>query len=386
MNDQTLPRTDTPARLCIRRAGRNQCFLVAATAGPARPSSAAGDIYARIARTLSDTKMQIVQERIFGSIAGRKDILFARRSAMRECGIPSDGPLTYIEGKPAWGEGLAGVIIRAVSAELPVTPILRDGSQCGRKWSESGAEFLILQNMHSRSTSAAPAAQAGDMIEQADSILKAIDFSFHNVQRTWFYLSDILGWYGPFNQARSNLYSRFGIMPGPDDNTRRLPASTGVSGENPEGSAGAMDLFAIKTEPGSIVSTTRLTNPVQNEAPTYGSAFSRAVVVRQSDCSLIEVSGTAAIDTAGKSLYPGDIDAQIVCTLDKIEALIAQEKAGLSDICAATVFVKKPEFFARFWKLAGERGLSDLPCVCVVSDICREELLFEIDAEAALSK
>jgi enamine deaminase RidA (YjgF/YER057c/UK114 family) len=164
-----------------------------------------------------------------------------------------------------------------------------------------------------------------------------------------------------------------------------LPASTGISGNNPEGSACALDLFAIKTSPGSTVSTARLTNPVQNEAPVYGSAFSRAVVVRQPDCSLIEVSGTAAIDAAGKSLYPGDIDAQIVCTLDKIEALIAQEKAGLADICAATVFVKKPEFAERFRKLSAERGLNDFPCVLVVADVCRAELLFEIDAEAAIT-
>ena len=32
---------------------------------------------------------------------------------------------------------------------------------------------------------------------------------------------------------------------------------------------------------------------------------------------------------------------------------------------------------------AASRGLDDFPGVCVVADVCREELLFEIDAEVA---
>ena len=35
--------------------------------------------------------------------------------------------------------------------------------------------------------------------------------------------------------------------------------------------------------------------------------------------------------------------------------------------------------------MAAERGLEDLPAVCVVADVCRDELLFEMDAEAAFN-
>jgi enamine deaminase RidA (YjgF/YER057c/UK114 family) len=62
--------------------------------------------------------------------------------------------------------------------------------------------------------------------------------------------------------------------------------------------------------------------------------------------------------------------------------LLGQEGAGLADICAATVFVKRPEYAEVFRQVAADRGLADLPAVCVVADVCREELLFEIDAEA----
>lgn len=32
------------------------------------------------------------------------------------------------------------------------------------------------------------------------------------------------------------------------------------------------------------------------------------------------------------------------------------------------------------------RGLEELACVCVVADVCRDELLFEMDAEAAVDR
>jgi enamine deaminase RidA (YjgF/YER057c/UK114 family) len=86
------------------------------------------------------------------------------------------------------------------------------------------------------------------------------------------------------------------------------------------------------------------------------------------------------------SLYLGDIRAQIDCTFDKVQTLLAQEGAGLQDICAATVFVKKPEFAEIFNEMAAAHGLDDFPCVCVVADVCREELLFEMDAEAVIRK
>ena len=124
---------------------------------------------------------------------------------------------------------------------------------------------------------------------------------------------------------------------------------------------------------------------LQKDAFLYGAAFSRGTLICQQDNCFIEVSGTAAIDEAGISLYPGDVRSQIDCTFDKIQALIGQEGAKLEDICAATVFVKRPEFASIFWKMAAARGLEEFPAVCVVADICRDELLFEIDAEVVFN-
>jgi enamine deaminase RidA (YjgF/YER057c/UK114 family) len=270
------------------------------------------------------------------------------------------------------------------------------------------------------------------MLNRAEQILRENGASYSDVVRTWFYLSDILGWYAAFNKVRNEKYGEFGIMPGPGDRDLLLPASTGIQGKSPTGAACAMDMIAVignnpeesmhgspslsfsqakcvgnpsaKKDSGQAGMTElkfrcgitndhigkarpsirRLTNPSQLDAFRYGSAFARASVVGNGSTYLIEVSGTAAIDEHGVSLYPGDIRAQIDCTFDKVQTLLAREGAGMKDICAATVFVKQPEFAEIFYEMAAARGLENFPCVCIVADVCREELLFEIDAEAVV--
>ena len=201
--------------------------------------------------------------------------------------------------------------------------------------------------------------------------------------RTWFYLDDILAWYPEFNRSRTAIYGQFGILPGQDNGRLKLPASTGIRGELPTGAAGALDLLAVAGPPESRPRVRQLSNPGQQDAFSYGSAFSRGALIRQPDVSLIQVSGTAAIDEQGRSLYPDDVRAQIDCTFDKIAALIGQEGASLTDIAAACVFVKRPEDALVYQERAAARGLANLPAVIMVADVCREELLFEMDAEVA---
>jgi enamine deaminase RidA (YjgF/YER057c/UK114 family) len=170
-------------------------------------------------------------------------------------------------------------------------------------------------------------------------------------------------------------------MPGPRKTRILLPASTGISGDNPHGSAVLMDLLAVIKDPDAILSVEQMTNPRQKDAVRYGSAFSRGCCLQTPWISTIQVSGTAAIDEKGKSLFPDDVRSQIESTLDNIEALLELSGASLADIAAATVFVKKPEDAVVFQEIAGKRGLDPFPGVTVVADICRSELLFEIDAE-----
>ena len=62
----------------------------------------------------------------------------------------------------------------------------------------------------------------------------------------------------------------------------------------------------------------------------------------------------------------------------------AQCGAELPDVCAATAFVKHTSGAAHFRDALHDRALDSFPAVCVVAEICRDELLFELDAEVAV--
>jgi enamine deaminase RidA (YjgF/YER057c/UK114 family) len=376
--------------LHVRPAGPGQAFLVAQAGWGADAGQAARTAYGEIARVLQDQGLTIVHERLFGSLTVKSAVMASRAAALKAGNIFPEGPVTYIQGHPPWGEGFAGAIIQAVSCRHPqdeVWTISHQGRAMGRGWRCQGATFLLLQNIQGLGLGPqgvnTPFIQTRRLLQRAAQLLETQGASYRDVVRTWFYLSDILAWYPEFNRSRTAVYGQFGILPGQENGRLRLPASTGISGVAPTGAAGALDLLAVVGSPEFRPPVRQLSNPGQQDAFRYGSAFSRGALILQPDFSMIQVSGTAAIDGQGQSLYPEDARAQIDCTFDKIAALISQEGATLADIAAACVFVKRPEDAMVYQERAAAWGLSNLPAVIMVADVCRGDLLFEIDAEVA---
>lgn len=363
---------------------------------PADASLVCEEAYRQIADLLTREDMQIVHERVFGSLEARSAVVAARSRALSAGGIGQDGPITYVQGRPLWGEGLAGVELHAVRPERAedVWTIYDEGVPCGRGWLRAGAKFLVLQSVHGLQEGAAADAdrgsQARGMLERTSKILRSQGAAYGDIVQTWIYLSAILEWYDEFNQARNVEYRKLGLIserPGVAGVEKLpLPASTGIEGDNPLGAASVMDLLAIVGEAGVRPEVTYLSNVKQTEAFAYGSAFSRGACIREPDVTHIQVSGTAAINEQGQSLFPGDVRAQIVQTIETVEALIAQQGATLHDICEATVFLKRPEDASVYQQVIAERGLADMPAVCVIGDVCRAELLFEMDGAAALDR
>jgi len=442
MKTESIAFERSAMKLSVTWAGQGQVFFVSSLRSPADAVQAASESYIKIAEVLRVHQLKIVHERIFGSLSVEPSVMAARHRALQTSGITSSNPVTYIQGNPPWGDGLAGAIIHAVAAEKVWT--VRDGNiPCGRGWRRNGSTYLVLQNIQALGSNQCirkktkqhppfnhlPSAHSGGfggakregmkevpsppegegkgeggrihtdglfsmskptqtrlMLDRAERILRENGASYRDVVRTWFYVSDILDWYAAFNKVRNEKYGEFGIMPGPGDRDLLLPASTGIRGDAPSGAATTMDLIAIIEEAGSRPDVKQLTNTTQLDAFRYGSAFSRGALIQEPDVSLIEVSGTAAIDQQGKSQFVDDIRGQINCTIDKIEKLIGKKGAGLKDVAAATIFVKRPEYAGIFWEMARGRGLEEFPALCVVADVCRDELLFEIDGEAVVRK
>lgn len=368
------------------RIGPAELYLTVG-ASQAQPSSAAA-AYREIADFLSQGGLQVIQERIFGTLSHETEILEARRREFAAAGLETDTPVTYIQGDPWHGAGFAGVQLQArgrLSVEDKIWTLTDNGTPCGRLWRSQGNTFVSLQSIHgAEGVETSPARQAECMLDRAERILRSAGLSYQQVVRTWIYLADILDWYGQFNAVRNGRYQQWGLMPAPGNaqagKSLLLPCSTGIRGKNRYGSACVLDLLAIATQPGNPPPYRQLSNPSQQDAFRYGSAFSRGVVIQQTQGIQFHLSGTAAIDAQGKSEFVGDARAQIEATLNHIETLIAPMRLTLRHICGATVFLKQAEHASIYREVALRRGLEELPGIYVVADVCRPELLFEMDA------
>jgi enamine deaminase RidA (YjgF/YER057c/UK114 family) len=397
-NHQDLKPTTTHSSayaLHISSAGANQCHIVASVNQPAETSQTTLEIYRQVESFLHREDLQVVHERLFGSRPCHADIIKARLQALRDPEPIRQSLLTFVQGRPVWGEGFAGVQIRAVrrtKGPSQVQIIEDDRGVCGRSWTINGTTYVLLQNLDGLvSTSDGAAtdrrAQAERMLARAAKILKSQGATYRDVMRTWIYLSDILDWYSEFNEVRNGKYQEFGLMPGDMSqataNRFGLPASTGIQGDNPQNAKVVMDLLAIKDSSGANPCFEILGNRRQKDAFRYGAAFSRATLLHEPDLTQFQISGTAAIDEQGVSLFPNDLKAQVNRTFDNLESLMAPAGADFKKIVSATVFLKRATDANLYRQIAASRGLAHLPAIYVVADVCRPELLFEFDAEAA---
>ncbi len=244
--------------------------------------------------------------------------------------------------------------------------------------------------------------RALNAFERMRDTLAAKGFTFDKIIRTWLYLGDIVGpegrtqRYKELNRARADFYRdvRFldGYMP-PTAHGAIYPASTGIG-------AGDRDImmsciaFASKRKDIELVP---LENPLQTSAFSYGKRygvespkFSRAMAILGPEVAAILISGTASIVNS-ETRFIGDVEGQTHQTLDNIEALISRSNlerhgaaragATLKDIVLARVYVKRQEDYERAKAICRER-LGELPVTFAVADVCRPELLVEIEGVA----
>jgi enamine deaminase RidA (YjgF/YER057c/UK114 family) len=244
-----------------------------------------------------------------------------------------------------------------------------------------------------------------EVFQAAGRQLAAHGFRYDQIVRTWLYLGDIVGPEGPtqryleLNRARADYYRdlRFGNSHVCAAGSRAVyPASTGIG-------TGGRDVILS----GVALATTRddvrlvpLENPFQTAAFDYGAhyspkspKFARAMAVVVGDSATILVSGTASI-TASETQHPGDVEGQTWQTLDNIAALISAENlcrhglpgmgATLDDLVLVRVYVKRQEDYPTVRSVCACR-LGELPAIFAVADVCRPDLLVEIEAIALVS-
>jgi enamine deaminase RidA (YjgF/YER057c/UK114 family) len=367
------------------------CITALVTDSQADPINITEVIYDHISEILKDAGAQIVHERIFGNIDINKKLVESRNKTIRQKFPEDPGMVTYIEGKSCYGNPLAGIQLRAFrpSKEQEMVKIIREGDILrGRMWNRNGAKFLQFQSLHDENLSNGQNRrnQAETMFRKAEALLKSEGASFQDVVRTWIYVDSILKWYNEFNSARNTCYNEFGLLHNGDVNHAEdifLPASTGIEGKNPKGASTIMDLLAVTERANTGVEIQPLYGIRQRSPYRYGSAFSRAMRLVEPEEKWVFVSGTASINEKGENVHIGDLHSQVKHTVEVVNSLIRPEEASFSDLCEATVFLKRKSDFSLYQETAESLGLSDIPAVYLVADVCWEELLFELDAAFA---
>lgn len=358
---------------CIRRKGIEEFFITATREGHESPQA----MFDHVASLLQRHAAHPVSQEVFG-------VPFhgVGEPALRAAFARTAWPVTWVEENPDNPNGVGGTHVWAV-AGVPVVPFEFDHGVAGCVFEDEFARYGHIGGIVPPDVSSSPHDQAKALFQRMQETLHAMDMNFRQVVRTWFYNHDILAWYGPFNTARTAFFDEMDLFHG------LVPASTGIGGRNPFGAALTAHALAMRPKRDEVQAVA-VPSPLQCSALEYGSAFSRALEVSADPAGptpgyrRLMISGTASIAPGGNTLYAGDLDAQVARTMDVTEAILRSRGMNWDDVTRAIAYFKDGCRTEAFRNYCAARDLTHLPVLCVHQDICRDDLLFELEADAII--
>jgi enamine deaminase RidA (YjgF/YER057c/UK114 family) len=248
--------------------------------------------------------------------------------------------------------------------------------------------------------------QSKDAFRLMKRVLEKENMDFSHIVRQWNYIENITGKitnkdetrqnYQVFNDIRSLYY-------GEVDFKRGYPAATGIGME-----CGGVVLEFIAADVSGDMTVIPIKNPDQVDAHRYsrevlvGNAiqadrqkstpkFERAKAIAKDNYYYVYISGTAAI-RGQKTLCPTDVEQQTRVTIENISRLIAPDNLEKHNLPVSSsdfpfshirVYVKNETDVPAVKKIC-DKHYGEVPCLYLVSDICRENLLVEIEGAIAL--
>jgi enamine deaminase RidA (YjgF/YER057c/UK114 family) len=305
---------------------------------------------------------------------------------VRDCFGPEPPPATYVAQAP---DGQRRV---ALEATVLAAPGLRVEHRTCAGVAYSLVTSEAMRQIHCGGIACAdPAddteAQATSAFARMRAVLAAESMGFGHVVRQWGYIEGLLDIradcpkghqrYQAFNDVRSLAYASSEFPAG-------YPAATGIGQ-----AAGGVALEFIALDAPADVRVAPISNPRQTDAHHYSGAmlvgdslartrtkttpkFERAKAVSRGEQETVFVSGTAAI-VGEFSVAPGDVAAQTRTTIENIAALVGDVR--LSRLRA---YVKRAGDFGVVRGIC-EAAFGPIPSVYVQADVCREELLVELE-------
>jgi enamine deaminase RidA (YjgF/YER057c/UK114 family) len=327
-------------------------------------------VFRRLANQLKSTDATLLSLMVYGSVPARAEIEDAMLRSLGE----TQWPITWIDGGSCEGRPLAGLQAFAVSGR-EVRRVRVGNIVVGSVYEDGEARHCLLGGLGPTSLALGPSAQVQQMFGNLEWALDAAGFELRDVVRTWFYNDRILDWYDEFNRVRTAQYA------GVKWRTGSLPASTGIGAKNIAGAALVLAVWAMQPlDPGATA--VEIGSPLQCPAPNYGSAFSRAMEIRSGGWRRLLVSGTASIHPEGRTAWVGNAKKQVDLTMEVIGAILQARGLDFRDVTRATAYFEHPLFKPHFDAWLAARDLTSMPVVSVHADVCRHDLLFELELDA----
>lgn len=286
----------------------------------------------------------------------------------------ADWPVVWLQGDACTDGGMYSMQAVAVSG-LELTPIKLADRDIGFTYEDSYARYCRLRGVIPQNIQASRIEQTRSAFETMHAALNTNGFEFTDTVRTWIYLDHLLDWYDDFNAVRTQYFNETGIF------NHRVPASTGIGAGNPFGAAITMDVLAVQPKAGQV-EIQAVDSPLQNPALDYKSSFARAVEMACPTHKNVLISGTASIDPDGKSAHLDNPEKQIRLTLEVVKAILESRGMNWSDLFRGIAYFKNMGTLPLYRRIAEELGIPRFPLAVSHADVCRHDLLFEIEVDA----
>ena len=225
---------------------------------------------------------------------------------------------------------------------------------------------------------------------QVFALLDTLRFPY--LFRFWNYIADInthsfgLERYRQFNQGRQDAFLAHGR-----DVAGNVPAACALGFGPGRSAQGPLTIAFLAGR----VAPLNIENPRQVSAYEYpqeygprSPTFSRASLVRLGQDQVLFISGTASI-VGHATLHPADVVAQTRETMTNIEAVLAETNrlARMTGFDLASlhykVYVRRPADLGQIRAELAHCVGNKLKAVYLQADVCRQDLLLEIEATAA---
>lgn len=316
------------------------------------------------------------------------------------------------EGLAAYQKHLVQIIGDALAQQTPAltavvqppvdhSPLLAEiwcvqGNETCRFHSVEGLPHVLIthKGITELWSSGFVAESAEASFEKLSALLERFGFTYDDIFRQWNYVGHILEEnvingkkvqnYQYFNDIRAVYYQR-------KQNRKQYPAATGIGMDFP---GTCLDFVAVKAAPGVSVRNLPIRSAVQTDAYRYQDhvlvgesvvlAAKNAPLFERGRCLLSEnggiamISGTASIK-GEETVDLNDIRRQTANTLRFIGDLL--EKTPSARCRRARLYVKRGQDPQEAVRIFRQAYPEDCVCTAVFADICRNNLLIEIETD-----